>query len=106
MTHFVIDTSRNGHGPLAASIYANAPYNQPVSVVQALTNGSGCDPPARGLGTHPTANTGVSLLDAYLWVKTPGESDGTCDAAGGARAWDYADYTRLGWPTDTAGQAQ
>ena len=104
-THFVIDTSRNGQGPLDASIYANTPYNQPASVVQTLTNGSWCNPPARGLGTHPTANTGVSLLDAYLWVKTPGESDGTCDAAGGARAWDYADYTQTGWPTDAAGQA-
>ena len=104
-THFVIDTSRSGQGPLDASIYANAPYNQPASVVQTLTNGSWCNPPARGLGTHPTANTGVSLLDAYLWVKTPGESDGTCDAAGGARAWDYADYTQPGWPTDAADQA-
>ena len=104
-THFLIDTSRNGQGPLDASIYADAPYNQPASVVQTLTNGSWCNPPARGLGTHPTANTGVSLLDAYLWVKTPGESDGTCDAAGGARAWDYADYTQPGWPTSAAGQA-
>jgi len=104
-THFVIDTSRSGQGPLDASIYANPPYNQPTSVVQTLTNGSWCNPPARGLGTHPTANTGVSLLDAYLWVKTPGESDGTCDAAGGARAWDYADYTQPGWPMDAADQA-
>jgi endoglucanase len=104
-THFVIDTSRNGQGPLNASIYADAPYNQPASVVQTLTNGNWCNPPARGLGIHPTANTGVPLLDAYLWVKTPGESDGTCDAAGGARAWDYADYTQPGWPTDAAGQA-
>src|SRR3984885_5870330 len=104
-THFVIDTSRSGQGPLDANIYANAPYNQPTSVVQTLTNGSWCNPPARGLGTHPSANTGVSLLDAYLWVKTPGESDGTCDTAGGARAWDYADYTQPGWPTDAADQA-
>jgi endoglucanase len=103
--HFVIDTSRNGQGPLNASIYANAPYLQPASVVQTLTNGSWCNPPGRGLGTHPTANTGVSLLDAYLWVKTPGQSDGTCDAAGGARAWDYANYTHSGWPTDAAAQA-
>ena len=104
-THFVIDTSRNGQGPLDASIYANAPYNQPASVVQTLTNGSWCNPPARGLGTHPTANTGVSLLDAYLWVKTPGESDGSCDATGGVRAWDYTAYTLPGWPTDAAEQA-
>jgi endoglucanase len=104
-THFVVDTSRNGQGPLNASIYANAPYSQPASVVQTLTNGSWCNPPARGLGTHPTANTGISLLDAYLWVKTPGQSDGTCDAAGGARAWDYAAYTQPEWPTAAAGQA-
>jgi endoglucanase len=24
-------------------------------------------------------NTGVPLLDAYLWVKIPGESDGQCN---------------------------
>jgi endoglucanase len=104
-THFVVDTSRNGQGPLDASIYANPPYNQPASVIQTLTSGSWCNPPERGLGTHPTASTGVPLLDAYLWVKTPGQSDGTCDAAGGVRAWDYAAYTQPGWPADAAGQA-
>ncbi len=103
--HFVVDTSRNGQGPLNAGIYANPPYNQPSSVVQVLTGGSWCNPPGRGLGTHPTAKTGVPLLDAYLWVKTPGQSDGTCDAQGGARAWDYAAYTQAGWPTAAAGQA-
>ncbi|QRV99642.1 glycoside hydrolase family 6 protein [Ceratobasidium sp. AG-Ba] len=29
-----------------------------------------------GLGIRPTASTGNSLLDAILWVKPPGESDG------------------------------
>ena len=105
VTHFVVDTSRNGQGPLDASVYANAPYNQPAAAVQTLTNGGWCNPPARGLGTRPTANSGIPLLDAYIWVKTPGQSDGTCDAAGGARAWDYADYTQSQWPTDAAGQA-
>jgi endoglucanase len=38
-------------------------------------------------------------------VKTPGQSDGTCDAAGGARAWDYTDYSQAQWPTDAADQA-
>ena len=42
----------------------------------------------------PTAEPGKKLVDAYLWVKRPGESDGTCNggpAAGGC-AWspDYA----------------
>jgi endoglucanase len=25
-----------------------------------------------------SARTGVALLDAYLWIKVPGESDGQC----------------------------
>lgn len=104
-THFVVDTSRNGQGPLDASVYAAAPYNQPAAVVGTIASGSWCNPPGRGLGTPSTANTGVPLLDAYLWVKTPGQSDGTCDAAGGARAWDYAAYALGGWPTDPTAQS-
>jgi endoglucanase len=104
-THFVIDTSRNGQGPFFATAYANAPYNQPASVVTTLNNGSWCNPPARGLGVPPTASTGITLLDAYFWVKTPGQSDGTCDSAGGARAWDYSAYDPTGWPTTAAQQA-
>ena len=75
--HFVIDTSRNGNGPLERRPYAAAPYNQPANVISALTSGNWCNPPGAGLGLRPTANTGVALLDAYLWVKIPGESDGT-----------------------------
>jgi endoglucanase len=37
-----------------------------------------CNPPGRNLGLRPTADTGIGLLDAYLWVKIPGESDGDC----------------------------
>jgi endoglucanase len=104
-THFVVDTSRNGDGPNSMQQYASSPYNQPASVISALASGNWCNPPASGLGLKPTANTGVPLLDAYLWVKTPGESDGQCDAAGGVRAWDYTAYTQPSWPTDAAGQA-
>ena len=66
LEHFVIDTSRNGQGPWAppAGLYPD-PQDW-------------CNPPDRGLGVRPTADTGVSLLDAYLWVKIPGESDGEC----------------------------
>jgi endoglucanase len=104
-THFVIDTSRNGDGPNDMQAYADAPYDQPASVISTLASGNWCNPPDSGLGLRPTASTGVPLLDAYLWVKTPGESDGQCDAAGGVRAWDYTDYTQPGWPTDAADQA-
>jgi endoglucanase len=35
----------------------------------------------------------------------PGESDGSCNAQGGVRAWDYTAYTQPGWPTDSTSQA-
>ncbi len=104
-THFVIDTSRNGQGPNDMSTYAAAPYNQSASTVSVLEAGNWCNNPAAGLGNRPTASTGVPLLDAYLWVKTPGQSDGQCDSAGGVRAWDYTAYTEPGWPTAAADQA-
>ncbi|WP_308799058.1 glycoside hydrolase family 6 protein [Streptomyces sp. UH6] len=65
LTHFVIDTSRNGKGP----------WTPTVSYPDAQ---DWCNPPGRGLGVRPTSQTGVPLLDAYLWVKVPGESDGSC----------------------------
>lgn len=104
-THFIVDTSRNGQGPFDASSYVNAPYDQPASVIQVLNSGNWCNPPARGLGYRTSANTKVPLLDAYLWIKVPGQSDGSCDAQGGARAWDYSAYTQAKWPTTAAAQA-
>ncbi|WP_399431358.1 glycoside hydrolase family 6 protein [Streptomyces sp. WAC05374] len=65
----VIDTSRNGNG-------APAP-------------GAWCDPAGRALGRTPTTRTGASRIDAYLWVKLPGESDG-CSGAAGEFSADYA----------------
>jgi endoglucanase len=65
--HFVVDTSRNGLGP--------AP------------DGAWCNPPGRALGARPTAATGEPLQDADLWVKHPGESDGTCNGGPAAGTW-------------------
>ncbi|HEX6525666.1 MAG TPA: glycoside hydrolase family 6 protein [Streptosporangiaceae bacterium] len=103
--HFVVDTSRNGDGPNNMRKYAAAPYSQPASVIGTLASGNWCNPPDSGLGLRPTADTGVPLLDAYLWVKTPGQSDGQCDAAGGVRAWDYSTYSQPGWPMTAAAQS-
>jgi len=66
LEHFVIDTSRNGQGP-----WTPPPGAYPDAQ-------DWCNPPDRGLGLRPTANTGNALLDAYLWIKIPGESDGEC----------------------------
>ena len=49
-THFVIDTSRNGNGPNSMQTYANAPYDQPASVISTLASGNWCNPPGAGLG--------------------------------------------------------
>ena len=66
-THFVVDTSRNGQGAWTPAAGIN--YSDPQAW---------CNPPNRGIGIRPTANSKVALVDAYLWVKTIGESDGTC----------------------------
>ena len=72
--HFVIDTSRNGNGPYTAG----------------KADENWCNPPGRKLGETPTTKTADPLVDAYLWVKRPGESDGTCK--GGPKAGEW-------WPT-------
>ena len=61
--HYVTDTGRNGAG----------------------STGDWCNPPDRALGREPQAEDGT--LDAYLWIKPPGESDGTC--GGGPEAGQY-----------------
>jgi hypothetical protein len=86
--------------------FGQAPYNQAASTVSTLANGSWCNPPGSGAGKRPTTSTGDELVDAYLWIKTVGESDGQCNAAGGVRAWDYSLYTKPGWPTTATTQAQ
>jgi endoglucanase len=67
-TKFVIDTSRNGRGPWTAP--ADSSYPDPQVW---------CNPPDRGLGARPTVATGNGLASAYLWIKKPGESDGSCN---------------------------
>jgi endoglucanase len=68
--HYVLDTSRNGRGPWTPAASANYPDPQ-----------TWCNPPGSGLGARPQAAPAAAypLLDAYLWVKTPGQSDGQCN---------------------------
>jgi endoglucanase len=65
--HYVIDTSRNGNGP--------APKDE------------WCNPSGRKLGAAPTTVTNNPLVDAWLWIKPPGESDGECN--GGPKAGTF-----------------
>ncbi|WP_144711109.1 glycoside hydrolase family 6 protein [Curtobacterium pusillum] len=63
--HFVIDVSRNGQG----------------------WRGTWCNPDGAGLGQAPHVTRGTTRLDALLWVKTPGLSDGTCNGGPAAGQW-------------------
>jgi endoglucanase len=71
--HFIVDTSRNGLGPWRGTEYW-------------------CNPPDRALGPRPTSHTASRFADAYLWIKVPGESDGTCKGGPPAGTWwpEYA----------------
>ena len=62
---FVVDTSRNGNG----------------------SNGEWCNPRGRALGDQPGAVDDGTHLDALLWVKLPGESDGSCNGGPPAGQW-------------------
>jgi cellulose 1,4-beta-cellobiosidase len=57
---FVIDTARNGRAGLRTD------------------PGNWCNVKGAGLGERPQVAP-APLVDAYLWLKTPGESDGTSD---------------------------
>ncbi len=80
--HFVLDTSRNGNGILSGDQW--------------------CNPGGRALGAAPTTSANLgALVDALLWIKVPGESDGTCNGGPGAGVW-WSEYAlglarRAGW---------
>ncbi|KAF0716255.1 Aste57867_2943 [Aphanomyces stellatus] len=56
----VVDTSRNYLGPAAGT-------------------GEWCNNRYAAIGVPPTSNTSNDLIDYFLWLKTPGESDGQCN---------------------------
>lgn len=66
-THFIIDSSRNGNG--------------------AAPNDEWCNPVGRALGRRPGADTGNPKIDAFVWAKNPGESDGECGGGPKAGQW-------------------
>jgi len=66
-THFIINTADNGHGPLL----------NPHPVQQG--NEDLCNPPGRGAGPRTSTHTGVSAVDAFMWVHVPGTSSGKCN---------------------------
>jgi endoglucanase len=65
---FVIDTGRNGKGAWQPAEGFSYPDAQ-----------DWCNAPGRGVGLRPRVLAGGDLLAAYLWIKSPGVSDGSCN---------------------------
>lgn len=74
--HYVIDTSRNGLGRAPAGS-ADAAHDF-------------CNQRGRALGQRPTPVTGNPNVDAFLWIKPPGETDGGCFPGDVASGWFQA----------------
>ena len=55
---FIVDTGRNGVTDMRDNC------------------ANWCNIRDAGVGSFPTTNTGHAMIDAFLWLKTPGESDG------------------------------
>lgn len=68
--HFITDQGRSGMQPTGQSQW-----------------GDWCNAKGTGFGIRPSANTGDELLDAFVWVKPGGESDGTSNTS--AARYDY-----------------
>ncbi|WEK54902.1 MAG: glycoside hydrolase family 6 protein [Candidatus Cohnella colombiensis] len=81
---FLIDTSRNGWGgsgrPTSASGSTVDAYADSGRIDKRLHRGNWCNPYGAGIGEPPqVAPSGYasSHIDAFVWVKPPGESDGS-----------------------------
>jgi cellulose 1,4-beta-cellobiosidase len=77
----LIDTSRNGWGgpnrPTGASNATD--LNQRINesrIDRRIHKGNWCNQSGAGLGERPRANPAAGI-DAYVWIKPPGESDGS-----------------------------
>jgi cellulose 1,4-beta-cellobiosidase len=80
----VVDTSRNGWGgpnrPTAVSTSTNVnTYVNESRVDKRTHRGAWCNPLGAGIGELPAASPAgyaSSFIDAFVWIKPPGESDG------------------------------
>lgn len=80
----LIDTSRNGWGganrPTGPSTAADLNTRIDASRIdRRVHKGNWCNPSGAGLGERPRAAP-ASGIDAYVWIKPPGESDGASQA--------------------------
>ncbi|HET9912928.1 MAG TPA: glycoside hydrolase family 6 protein [Anaerolineales bacterium] len=77
----IVDTSRNGWGGTARPTGPSTSTVLSTFVMESridkrIHKGNWCNQNGAGIGARPTANP-VSGIDAFVWVKPPGESDGS-----------------------------
>ncbi|HEX6353023.1 glycoside hydrolase family 6 protein [Actinophytocola sp.] len=80
----LIDTSRNGWGGSARPTSASTSTDPITFMNQSRIDrrihlGNWCNQSGAGLGERPRANPAAGI-DAYVWMKPPGESDGSSTA--------------------------
>jgi cellulose 1,4-beta-cellobiosidase len=80
----LIDTSRNGWGgpnrPTGPSSLSDLNARIDASRIdRRIHKGNWCNPSGAGIGERPRASP-ASGIDAYVWIKPPGESDGSSTA--------------------------
>lgn len=78
---FVVDTSRNGWGGALRPKAAAADVDD-MRIDRRAARGNWCNVKNTGIGERPRANPDAtrSYVDAYVFVKPPGASDGTSDS--------------------------
>jgi chitodextrinase len=90
----LIDTSRNGWGgssrPTKASTSTDVDKFVNESRIDRRTNaGAWCNQSGAGLGERPRA-VDADGIQAYVWIKPPGESDGASPTADGSKGIETA----------------
>jgi cellulose 1,4-beta-cellobiosidase len=80
----LIDTGRNGWGgpnrptAVSTSTVLNT-YVDQSRIDKRFSRGNWCNPSGAGIGIRPVSAPAASI-DAYVWIKPPGESDGSSTA--------------------------
>jgi len=89
--NMLIDTARNGWGGCGGSQYVSAPCRptgpSTSTALETFVNasridrrpakGDWCNQNGAGLGERPTGSPNNPVYQAFIWVKPPGESDGS-----------------------------
>lgn len=78
VANFDSTTSEVAYGRKISSMVGWKRYVVDVSRNGSKTSGDWCNPAGATIGVTPGTDPGTAAVDALLWIKHPGESDGSC----------------------------